>query len=134
MNLRSKQPINYPFNIMVSDAVSILLSTTNAKLQFSQFDQYIRCSAPLKHECLHTPWEPAAEHNSTQHNHNQFSLACQSAFSFTQFGSTRPPQFMNLTSTLKADVTLTRSKSVITRIPQNITHISLCYIRSSLII
>jgi hypothetical protein len=107
---------------MVTDAVSILLSSTNAKLQFSQFDQYIRCSAPLKHECLHTPWEPATGHDSPQLNRNQFALACQSAFSSAHFGSTRPSHFVNFTSALNADVTLTHSKSVLTRIPQSITH------------
>jgi len=73
---------------MVTDSVSILLSTTNAKLQFYRFDQYIRCCASLKHECLRTPWEPAAGHDSPQQNNNQFSLACQLTFSFAQFGST----------------------------------------------
>ena len=120
---------------MVPDAVSILLSTTKFKVTiFSLRPIYIRCSAPIKHECLHTPWERAAGHNSPQQSYNHFSLACQSAFSFAQFRSTRPPQFVNLTSALSADVTLTHSKSVFYKNPsKHHTYISLCNVRSSLI-
>jgi hypothetical protein len=107
---------------MVTEALSILLSTTNAKLQFSQFDQYIRCSAPLKHECLLNPRKTAAGLDNPQQNYNQFSLAWQSAFSSAQFGSTRPPQFVNLTSALNAHI--------LTRIPQKrFAYISLYYAR-----
>jgi hypothetical protein len=88
----------------------------------------MRCSAPLKHERLYTPWQPAAGHCSPQQNHNRSTLHV-SRLSHLLSSATHDhlPQILNLTSAL-TQMFLTQTKSVRTRIP----HISLYSARASL--